>query len=83
MARALERAGLVMITDTDELVCTRDIGRITVYEILEMARNQRSGHIVTRNTSVPVVDKLTAALDQQRRDQCGELTLRNLVEDPG
>ena len=81
MARALERAGLVMITDTDELLCARDVGRITVYEILDMARNQRSGHIAPRNTPIPAVDRLTANLDEQRRDRCGDLTLRDLLEE--
>ena len=81
MARALERAGLVMITDDDELLCARDISRITVYEILEIARNQRSGHIVPRNTPVPTVDRLTANLDDQRRERCGKLTLKDLVDE--
>jgi membrane protein len=81
MARGLEQAGLVMITDADELLCARDISRITVYEILDMARNQRSGHMAPRNTSVPAVDRLTANLDEQRRDRCGDLTLRDLLEE--
>ncbi|MEA3179871.1 MAG: rane protein [Gammaproteobacteria bacterium] len=81
MARALERAGLVKITDDGELLCARDISRITVYEILDMARNQRSGHIAPRNRSIPTVDRLIANLDAQRRDRCGDLTLRDLVEE--
>jgi len=81
MARAMERAGLVMITDADELLCARDVGRITVYEILDLARNQRSGHIAPRNIPVPAVDRLTASLDEQRRDRCGDLTLRDLLEE--
>jgi len=81
MARAMERAGLVMITDADELLCARDIGRITVYEILDTARNQRSGHIAPRNIPIPAVDRLTANLDEQRRDRCGDLTLRDLLEE--
>src|SRR3984893_14883954 len=43
MAAALEAAGLVIVTDGDELLCAKDIGRMTVYEILEIARNQLSG----------------------------------------
>jgi membrane protein len=83
MARALERAGLVMVTDDDELLCARDISRITVYEILDLARNQHSGHLAPRNTAVPVVERLTAGLDRQRREYCGELTLRTLVDESG
>ncbi len=81
MAAALEQAGLVMVTDADELLCARDIGRITVYEILELARNQRSGHFAPRNMPIPAVDRLTASLDELRRNRCGELTLRALVEE--
>ena len=39
MARALERGGLIKITDDSELLCARDISRIAVNDILEMARN--------------------------------------------
>jgi membrane protein len=81
MATALERAGLVIVTDDDELLCARDIGRITVYEILDMARNQRSGHLAPRNMPIPAVDRLMASLDEQRRDRCGDMTLRDLVEE--
>jgi membrane protein len=81
MAAALEQAGLVIVTDEDELLCARDIGRITVYEILELARNQRSGHFAPRNMPIPAVDRLTASLDEMRRRRCDDLTLRDLVEE--
>ena len=81
MARALERGGLVKITDDSELLCARDIGRISVNEILELARNQRSGHIAPREAAVPAVDRLLAQLDAKRREHCGDLTLRELVGD--
>lgn len=81
MAAALEQAGLVMVTEEDELLCARDVGRITVYEILDMARNQRSGHFAPRNMPIPAVDRLTVSLDEQRRNRCGEMTLRDLVEE--
>src|SRR5882762_10193411 len=81
MATALEAAGLVIVTDEDELLCAKDIGRITVYEIFDIARNQRSGHFAPRSLPIPAVDSLTASLDEQRRERCGELTLRDLVEE--
>jgi len=81
MATALERAGLVMVTEGDELLCAKDVGRIAVFEILDMARNQRSGHIAPRNLPIPSVDRLTASLDGQRRERCGDMTLRELIED--
>jgi membrane protein len=82
MATAFERAGLVIVTDGDELLCAKDLGRVTVLEILEIARNQHSGHSALRTAPIPAVDGLTASLDEQRRSRCGELTLRDLVEEP-
>jgi len=81
MATALEAAGLVIVTDEDELLCAKDIGHVTVNEILEIARNQRSGHFEPRSMPIPAVDRLTAGLDELRRNRCGELTLRDLVEE--
>jgi membrane protein len=81
MAAALEKAGLVIVTDEGELLCAKDIGRITVHDILEIARNQRSGHFEPRRMPIPAVDRLTASLDELRRNRCGDLTLRDLVEE--
>ena len=82
MARAFETAGLIIRTQEDEIACAKDLGRITAYEILEIARNQRSTHFAARNLPIPAVDRLTANLDEQRRTRCGEVTLRDLI-DPG
>jgi hypothetical protein len=81
MATALERSGFLIVTDDDELLPARDMGRITVQEILEMARNQRSGHLQPRHLPIPAVDRLTASLDAMRRERCADLTLRDLVEE--
>jgi membrane protein len=81
MAATLERAGLLIVTDDDQLVPARDISRIGVYEILQIARSQRSGHVAPRNLPVPPVDRVVAALDEARRKGCGELTLRELAEE--
>jgi membrane protein len=81
LAASFERAGLLIVTEDDELVPARDIGRIDVYEILEIARNQRSGHVAPRNVTIPSVDRLLAAIDEARRSRCGDLTLRDLVEE--
>jgi membrane protein len=81
MAATFERAGLVIITDDDELLPARDLARIGVCEILEIARRESSGHAAPRNLAVPPVDRLLAALDEARRGRCGELSLRELVEE--
>ena len=67
---------------SNELLPARDIGRITVSEILEIARSQRSGHFNPRAVLIPSVDRLIATIDEARRSRCGELTLRDLVEEP-
>jgi len=82
MIGTLESAGLLVVTEDDELLPARDIGRIAVSEILEIARNQRSGYFNQRPVSIPAVDRLMATIDEGRRGHCGELTLRDLVEEP-
>jgi membrane protein len=79
---ALEKAGLLIATEDDEFVPGRDVGRITIQEILEVARNQRSGHYAARGPEIPAVDRLSARLEQAWRDCCAGRTLRDLIEDP-
>jgi membrane protein len=81
MAATLERAGLLIVTEDDELVPARDIGHIGVHEIFDIARNQRSGHFAPRNVQIPAVDRLIASVDEARRNRCGDLALRDLVEE--
>jgi membrane protein len=78
---AFERAGLLLVTDEDELVPARDIGGIGVCEILDIARNQSSGHVAPRNLAVPPVDRVLAGLEEARRNRCSDLTLRDLVDE--
>jgi len=83
MVTTLERAGLLVITDDEEeLLPARDIGHIPVSDILDIARNQRSGHFSPRAVFIPPVDRLIAMIDEARRSRCGEMTLRDLVEEP-
>jgi membrane protein len=81
MAATLERAGILIVTDLDELLPARDIGHIDVHEILELARSERSGHVAPRNLPMPPVDRVLAALEEARRSRCGGLSLRDLVEE--
>jgi membrane protein len=81
MATALEKANLLIVTDDDELVPARDIARVGVYEILELARNQRSGHLAPRHVPIPPIDRILQAIEEARRNRCGELTLRDLVDE--
>jgi membrane protein len=81
LVATFEEAGLLIVTDEDALVPARDIGRITVWEILDVARNQRIGHLTPRNVTIPSMDRLLAAIEEARRNRCGNLTLRDLAEE--
>ena len=81
MARAFERAGLLIVTDDDELVPARDTAGISVNEILDIARNQSSGHLAPRYVPVPPVDRLLASVEEARRSRCAGLTLRDLIDE--
>jgi membrane protein len=77
----LEKAKLVIATDKDLLLPARDIGQISLREILEVARNQKSGHVAPRNVRLPAVDRLGAQLESAWRATCADRTLRDLVEE--
>jgi membrane protein len=78
---ALERAGLLVATDREQLIPARDIGRIPLAEILEVARNQRSGHATILSAVLAPVSRLTRVLDESRRERCAGRTLRDLLEE--
>jgi membrane protein len=79
---ALERAGLLTANDKDQLLPGRDIGHIRLSDILDVARNQRSGHATSRDAAVPRVDALRASLEEAWQQRCGDRTLRDLLEAP-
>jgi membrane protein len=76
-----EDAKLLLATDDDALVPARDIGQIKVAEILDVARDQSEGYLPSRNITVPSVDRLLASMEEARRKACGNLTLRELVQE--
>jgi membrane protein len=82
IGEALEKAGLLIVTEDDEFVPGRDVGRISIQEILDVARNQRSGHFASRGPELPAVDELSARLEQAWKDCCAGRTLRDLIEEP-
>jgi membrane protein len=77
----LEKAGLLLATEDDEYVPGRDVGHITLQEIIEIARNQRSGHSAARGLQIPAVDRLSDNLEKAWRDTCSGRTLRELLEE--
>jgi membrane protein len=77
----LEKAKLLTATDDDRLLPARDIGQIPLSEILEVARNQKSGHVAPRPVRLPAVDRLSAKLEAAWRATCAERSLRDLVDE--
>jgi len=80
MVGPLERAGLLTVTEREQLLPARDVGHIGVYEILEVARQQSSGHVAPRHLPLAPVDRMLAGIEDARRSRCGDVTLRDLVE---
>jgi membrane protein len=80
---ALEAAGFLTLTPEDECILKREPGAITVHEILMVARNQKSGDFIARDTQVPSVDALNARLDQAWTVACADETLEDLVAEAG
>jgi membrane protein len=80
---AFQQAQLLIVTEQDELVPARDIECITICDIIEAARNQRSGQVHVRNVSIPSVDRVMASIEEARKTRVGNLTLRNLAEEEG
>ncbi len=83
ISSVLEKGGLLIVTDNDELAPGRDIGQITVHQILELARNQLSGHFPARALPIPAIDRLTAQLDEAWRRCCADRSLRDLLAEEG
>jgi len=82
ISSALETARLVIVTEDDEFVPARDLGRIQLCEILDVARNQRTGGFTPHPLSIPAVDRLMVSIEEAWRSRCAGRSLRDLLEEP-
>ena len=80
IVNALETSGLVTLTDDEILLPARDLGKITIQEIIDIARNEKAGQVAPRPFKVPAVDAISSKMDDAWRRSCGDTTLRELVE---
>jgi membrane protein len=78
---ALESAGLLTMTEDEKLLPARDLGSIKVQEILDIARNEKAGQVAPRPFKVAAIDSISSKMDEAWRKSCGELTLRDLVDE--
>jgi membrane protein len=81
MVDAFEAAHLLTLAADDRLLPTRDLGHITIQEILDVARNERAGQFAPRNLELPPVDRISDRMDAAWRASCGDMTLRDLIDD--
>ena len=80
IVNSLESSGLVTLTDDENLLPARDLGKITIQEIIDIARNEKAGQVAPRPFKVPAVDAISSKMDDAWRRSCGDTTLRELVE---
>ncbi len=80
VVNALEVAHLVTLTDDEHLLPARDPGKISIQEIIDIARNEKAGQVAPRNVKMPTVDAISSKMDEAWRKSCGDTTLRDLVE---
>jgi membrane protein len=81
IVHALEGALLLTLTDDERLLPARDLGKISIQEIVDIARNEKAGQVGWRNLKIPAVDTISKTMDDAWRKSCGEMTLRDLVEE--
>jgi membrane protein len=80
IVNALEAAHLVTLTEEECVLPARDLGKISVQEIIDIARNEKAGQVTPRPLRLPAVDAITAKMDEAWRTTCGDMTLRDMVE---
>jgi membrane protein len=81
IVHGLEGAHLVTMTDDEKLLPARDLGQISIQEIVDIARNEKAGQVGWRNLKIPAVDAISKTMDDAWRKSCGEMTLRDLIEE--
>jgi membrane protein len=81
IVHALEDAHLVTLTDDECLLPARDLGQISIQEIVDIARNEKAGQVGWRNLKIPAVDAISKTMDDAWRKSCGEMSLRDLIEE--
>jgi membrane protein len=83
VAGSLESSGLLTQNDQDEFLPGRDSADIRLAEVLDVARNQRAGHLVPKDVVIPEVDGILRASSASWHASVGARTLRDLVASDG
>ena len=81
IVQSLEDAHLLTLTDDENLLPARDLGKITIQEVIDIARNEKAGQVALAHCSnYRAVDEIAAKMDEAWRKSCGDMTLRDLIE---
>jgi membrane protein len=81
LVHALEDARLLTLTNDEHMLPARDLGQISIQEIIDTARNEKAGQVGWRNLTIPAVDAISKTMDDAWRKSCGDMTLRDLIEE--
>jgi membrane protein len=80
IVNALEGAHLLTVAEDERLLPARDLGNITIQEVMDIARNEKAGQVSSRTLKIPAIDAIAGTMDAAWRKSCGEMTLRDLIE---
>jgi membrane protein len=85
VVRSLERAGLVTLTEDEELLPARDLEGIALTDVLHAVRDERKYEtwLLWRARTEPVADEVANSVEAGMRERIAGMTLRELASRPG
>jgi len=81
LVHALEATQLLTLSNDEYMLPARDLGQITIQEIIDTARNEKAGQVGWRNLTIPAVDAISKTMDDAWRKSCKDTSLRDLIEE--
>jgi membrane protein len=81
VTRSLERAGLVTLTEDEELIPARDLESIQLTDVLNAVRDERQYEtwLLWRARTEPVADEVANSVEVGMRERIAGMTLRELA----
>jgi membrane protein len=80
----LERAGLLTLTEDEELIPARDLEGIALCDVLQAVRDERQyeSRLLWRARTEPVADEIANSVEAGMRERIAGMTLRELASRP-
>ena len=84
VTRSLEHAGLLTLTEDEELIPARDLEGIELTDILQAVRDERryDTWLLWRARTEPAADEIANSLEAGMRERISGMTLRQLASRP-